>query len=85
LRRLNVTTKSLALIGAVLLFLDFAATAVISAATASYYLAGEVKLPFSPWVGTIFVFVIFTGISLCGARESARVALSVLIFHVCVI
>jgi uncharacterized membrane protein YkvI len=79
---MNVTTKALALIGAVLLLLDFAATSVVSAATASSYLAGEVNLPFPSWVGAVFVFVIFTAISLSGVKESVRVALLVLGFHV---
>jgi hypothetical protein len=80
--RLNVSTKSLALVGAVLLLLDFASTAVVSAATAASYLAGEVALPFPTFVGSIFVFVIFTFISLAGIRTSTRVALATLIFHV---
>ncbi|EKM52801.1 uncharacterized protein PHACADRAFT_212012 [Phanerochaete carnosa HHB-10118-sp] len=44
---LNVSSKTLALIGAALLLLDFSATAVVSAATAMSYLGGEVTLPFS--------------------------------------
>ncbi|KIJ64677.1 hypothetical protein HYDPIDRAFT_111242 [Hydnomerulius pinastri MD-312] len=78
---LNVTTKSVALLGAALLLLDFAATAVVSAATASSYLAGEVAIPFPLYVGTILVLVIFTAVSLAGLRESARVASGVLALH----
>jgi hypothetical protein len=81
-RSINVSTKTLALIGAVLLILDFSATSVVSAATAMSYLAGEVDLPFPPWVGVMFVFVLFTAISLSGVKESARIALAVLTFHV---
>ncbi|KAH7928884.1 hypothetical protein BV22DRAFT_1030277 [Leucogyrophana mollusca] len=79
---LNVSSKALALVGAALLLLDFASTAVISAATASSYLAGEVSLPFPAYVGTIIVFVIFTAISLSGLKESSRIAFGVLALHV---
>ncbi|KDQ56708.1 hypothetical protein JAAARDRAFT_157891 [Jaapia argillacea MUCL 33604] len=78
---LNVSSKSLALVGAALLLLDFAATAVVSAATAATYLAGEVSLPFPPFVGAILVLVIFTLISLSGLKESARIAFAVLALH----
>ncbi|KAI0338562.1 hypothetical protein BDW22DRAFT_1362598 [Trametopsis cervina] len=78
---LHVSSKSFALIGAALLLLDYAATAVVSAATAVSYLEGEVTLPFSVIVGSLLVFVIFTFISLSGLRESARIALGVLSLH----
>lgn len=81
--RLNGSTKAVALVGAALLLLDFAATAVVSAATASSYLAGEVALPFPLYIGALLVFVLFTAVSLMGFRESARVASGVLVFHVC--
>lgn len=80
---LNVSTRGFALIGASLLLLDFASTAVVSAATAATYLAGEVPgLPFPAWVGTVIVLVIFTIVSLMGVQESARIALVVLSFHI---
>ncbi|KAJ3877659.1 AAAP amino acid permease [Lentinula edodes] len=78
---LNISNKSLALLGAALLFLDFASTSVVSAATATSYLAGEVALPFPEFVGTIIVLLIFTVVSLSGMKESARVALCVLTLH----
>ncbi|KAJ7611398.1 amino acid permease-domain-containing protein [Mycena polygramma] len=78
---LNVSRKSLALLGAALLLLDFASTSVVSAATASSYLAGEVTLPFSPLVGAVLVLIIFALVSLTGLKESARLALGVLAFH----
>ncbi|KAG1757388.1 amino acid permease-domain-containing protein [Suillus lakei] len=78
---LNVSTKSVALLGAALLLLDFSATAVVSAATAVSYLAGEVSLPFPVYVGAALVFVLFTFVSLSGLRESARVATGVLAMH----
>ncbi|KAF8843445.1 hypothetical protein BDN67DRAFT_945384 [Paxillus ammoniavirescens] len=78
---LNGSTKSVALLGAALLLLDFAATAVVSAATAISYLAGEIHIPFPLCVGTMFVFILFTAVSLAGLRESARVASGVLALH----
>lgn len=78
---LNVSTKSVALLGAALLLLDFSATAVVSAATAASYLAGEVSLPFPVYVGAALVFVLFTFVSLLGLRESARVATGILAMH----
>lgn len=80
--RLNISTKSLALIGAALLMLDFASTSVISAATAASYLSGEVSLPFPVFVGAACILVIFTLISLTGIKEGARMALVVATFHV---
>ncbi|KAG6840422.1 hypothetical protein C0991_006816 [Blastosporella zonata] len=78
---LNVSSKSFALVGAALLLLDFTSTSVVSAATAASYLAGEVKLPFPEFVGAIIVLVIFMVISLLGMKDSARIALVVLLFH----
>ncbi|KAH9474571.1 hypothetical protein JR316_0013033 [Psilocybe cubensis] len=84
---LNISTKSLALVTAALLLLDFASTAIVSAATAAAYLAGELGsgdsgLPFPTWVGAVLVLVLFTLVSLWGVRESARIALGVLGVHV---
>ncbi|KAE9408697.1 AAAP amino acid permease [Gymnopus androsaceus JB14] len=78
---LNISNKSLAILSAALLCLDFASTSVVSAATAISYLAGEVELPFPEFVGVILILVIFTLVSLSGIKESARVALCVLSFH----
>ncbi|EIW79641.1 AAAP amino acid permease [Coniophora puteana RWD-64-598 SS2] len=84
---LNVSTKFLALISAALLLLDFAATAVVSAATASSYLddaitmSGSRSAPFPIFVGALLILALFMLVSLCGARESARVASGVLVFH----
>ncbi|KAF8128644.1 amino acid permease-domain-containing protein [Boletus edulis] len=78
---LNASTKAVALVGAALLLLDFAATAVVSAATASSYLAGEVAFPFPLYIGALLVFILITAVSLLGLRESARIASGVLTFH----
>jgi len=80
--RLNVSTKKFALISAVLLLLDFAATSVVSAATAASYIASEVSLPFPVIVCTVIVLLVFTVICLSGVKESVRVAFAVLNFHV---
>lgn len=79
---LNVTSKGLALAGAALLILDFASTAAVSAATASSYLAGEVDLPFPVFVGVIIILVLFAFVTLSGVKESARIGLTQLTFHV---
>ncbi|TEB34238.1 amino acid permease [Coprinellus micaceus] len=79
---LNVSTKTLAVVGSSMLVLDFAATSIVSSATAAEYLAGEVSLPFPAWVLAAMVLVLFTIVSLCGVRESARIALTVLSAHV---
>ncbi|KII92394.1 hypothetical protein PLICRDRAFT_172492 [Plicaturopsis crispa FD-325 SS-3] len=79
---LNVSSKSIAMVGAVLLLLDFASTSVVSAGTAASYLGGEVPLPFPSYVFAIMVLVFFTIVSLGGIKESARFAFAVLSFHV---
>ncbi|KAG7451572.1 AAAP amino acid permease [Guyanagaster necrorhizus] len=79
---LNVSTKSFALVGAALLLLDYVSTSVVSAATAAAYLSGEVDLPFPTFVGAIIVLALFTLVSLSGIKESARLALASLSFHV---
>ncbi|KAJ7510645.1 amino acid permease-domain-containing protein [Mycena galericulata] len=79
---LNISRKSLALLGATLLLLNFASTSVVSASTASSYLAGEVVLPFPAFVGAALVLAIFALVSLTGLKESARIAFVVLAFHV---
>ncbi|KAK0205192.1 amino acid permease-domain-containing protein [Desarmillaria ectypa] len=79
---LNISTKSFALVGATLLLLDYVSTSIVSAATAATYLSKEVDLPFPSFVGVIIVLALFTLISLSGIKESARLALVSLSFHV---
>ncbi|KAJ7291814.1 AAAP amino acid permease [Mycena rebaudengoi] len=79
---LNVAGKSLALLGAALLLLDFASTSVVSTATAAAYLSGEVRLPFPEFVAAALLLVAFTLVSLTGLKESARIAFVVLAFHI---
>lgn len=64
------------------MLLDFASTSVVSAATAASYLAGEMTLPFPTFIGALLVLVLFTLISLSGVKESSRIALTLLLFHV---
>ncbi|KIY49872.1 hypothetical protein FISHEDRAFT_40892 [Fistulina hepatica ATCC 64428] len=78
---LNVSVNPVALISATLLLLDFSSTSVVSAATAVAYLTAEVELPFPSFVLVVFVFLLFTAISLSGIKESARLAFGVLSFH----
>ncbi|KAJ7764169.1 amino acid permease-domain-containing protein [Mycena maculata] len=78
---INVTRKSLAIVGAALLLLDFTASSVVSAATAATYLAGEVALPFPTFVAAAVILGIFALVSLSGLKESARLAFVVLAFH----
>ncbi|KAF8209042.1 hypothetical protein K438DRAFT_257226 [Mycena galopus ATCC 62051] len=80
--RLNVSRKSIALLGAGLLLLDFASTSVVSAATASTHLVGEVALPFPPSLGAALVLIIFAVVSFLGLKESARIAFAVLSIHI---
>ncbi|THU77928.1 hypothetical protein K435DRAFT_973734 [Dendrothele bispora CBS 962.96] len=85
---LNVSSKPLALLSASLLLLDFASTSVVSAATAASYLAGELattnsgSLPLPEWTVTVIILVLFMLVSLTGIKESAKVALCVLSFHI---
>ncbi|THH31703.1 hypothetical protein EUX98_g2455 [Antrodiella citrinella] len=79
---LNVSSKWIALVGAAVLLLDFASTAVVSAATAATYLGGEVHLSFPVYVVTLLVLIVFACICLSGLRESARLALMLLTLHI---
>ncbi|EIN12814.1 hypothetical protein PUNSTDRAFT_28714, partial [Punctularia strigosozonata HHB-11173 SS5] len=79
---LHISSKTVALVGATLLLLDFAATSVVSAATAITYVAGEVTLPFPVFAGTALILVFFLAVSMSGLKDSARLALSLLAFHI---
>lgn len=82
---LNVSSKSLATVSAALLLLDFTTISVVSSSTAATYLGGEVTLPFPEFVGAIFMFIILGLVALSGLKESARLALGMLTFHVSVV
>jgi amino acid transporter len=80
---LNTTTKSTAAIAACLSILDYLATCVVSASTASAYLAAEVTLPHSltPFILTIVILVAFSMICLLGLKESSTLTLAIFIMH----
>ncbi|KAF7967052.1 hypothetical protein HWV62_35979 [Athelia sp. TMB] len=78
---LNVSSKSLSIIGAALLLLDFTATTVVSAATTASYISGEVTLPFPAFVIAIFYLVLVGVIPLSGAKGSSRIAIGMLMLH----
>ncbi|KAF7313066.1 AAAP amino acid permease [Mycena kentingensis (nom. inval.)] len=83
---LNVSRKSLALLGAALMLLDFTSTAVVSAATASSYITAELASQHQhsvpPAALTLSILTLFALISLLGLKESARIAAGVLSFHI---
>ncbi|KAF7722268.1 hypothetical protein EC973_003488 [Apophysomyces ossiformis] len=81
---LNTTSKWVASVAACLCILDYLATCVVSASTASAYLAAEVTLPsaITPFIITIIILVGFSLICLLGLRESSSLALSIFTLHV---
>ncbi|KAG2196742.1 hypothetical protein INT47_009633, partial [Mucor saturninus] len=80
---LNSTSKSTAAIAACLSILDYLATCVVSASTASAYLAAEVDLPdrLTPFILTIVILVTFSLICILGLRESSTLTLSIFMLH----
>jgi amino acid transporter len=80
---LNATAKSTAAIAACLSILDYLATCVVSASTASAYLAAEVTLPQSltPFILTIVILVTFSMICFLGLKESSTLTLAIFIMH----
>jgi hypothetical protein len=80
--RLQVSSKTTALVGAALLLLDFTSTVVVSAATAASYIAGEVTLPMPQWTVTILIIVLFLVVAMLGMQEGSRSSLIILAFHV---
>jgi glucan phosphoethanolaminetransferase (alkaline phosphatase superfamily) len=55
---------------------------VVSAGSASGYLAGDVQLPFPKAVLTVILLLVFASICLLGLRESSRVAMGILTIHI---
>ncbi|OAD04682.1 hypothetical protein MUCCIDRAFT_139963, partial [Mucor lusitanicus CBS 277.49] len=80
---LNSTTKTTAAVAACFSILDYLATCVVSASTASAYLAAEVVLPsnLTPFVITIIILIGFSMICLLGLRESSTLTLSIFTMH----
>ncbi|KAI9279789.1 amino acid permease-domain-containing protein [Sporodiniella umbellata] len=80
---LNTTSKVTASVAACLSILDYLATCVVSASTASAYLAAEVTLPekLTPFVLTIVILVVFSLICILGLRESSTLTLTIFTLH----
>ncbi|KAL8293338.1 hypothetical protein RQP46_000039 [Phenoliferia psychrophenolica] len=74
-------SKLLATIGAVITLLDDAVIAVVSAATASSYLAEQGHLPFSYEVLTVIILVGITVLCFSGVRNTAGATSICLIIH----
>lgn len=81
---LNTTSKVTASIAACLSILDYLATCVVSASTASAYLAAEVTLPggLTPFIITIIILIAFSMICILGLRESSTLTLTIFTMHV---
>ncbi|CEP18733.1 hypothetical protein [Parasitella parasitica] len=80
---LNSTTKTTAAVAACFSILDYLATCVVSASTASAYLAAEVALPgtLTPFIVTIIILIGFSMICLLGLRESSTLTLAIFTLH----
>jgi amino acid transporter len=80
---LNSTTKSTAAVAACLSILDYLATCVVSASTASAYLAAEVTLPekLTPFLLTMIILIAFSLICVLGLKESSTLTLSIFTLH----
>lgn len=77
----------MAIFAAALTLLDSAVIPLVSAATASNYLTGEIPsgaagIPFPPFVLVALMILFFVALSLAGVRDSSRMAFSILCFHV---
>jgi len=79
---LNMSRKSLAATLAVIALLDYIATIVVSANTATSYLHTELELPFPLFWLTIIVMIAFAFIYFLGLSETARVAFGIFVFHI---
>jgi hypothetical protein len=81
----NFTSKSIAVVAAAITSLDAITTAVVSAGSAGGYLEGEITLPFPAPLLTVFILILFSCVCLFGIRESSRVALMIMAFHLATI
>ncbi len=83
---LNTTSKSRASIAACLTILSYMATAVISAGEAMHYAANlwnqfGTAYEFPVVTATMLLLLAFTGITIMGISESARVAIGIFVTH----
>lgn len=77
---LNTTSKRLASMAACLTILSYMATAVISASEAIHYTHSLIEaIPVIP--ATVGLLVVFTGLTILGIGESARVAVVIFLIH----
>jgi amino acid transporter len=79
---LNSTSKFAAALAACMTILSYIATAVISSKTAVEYLH-SISPTFGVIEGTIIVLGVFAVLAIIGITESAVVALTIFIFHIC--
>lgn len=77
---LNGTSKTFAAVAGVMTILSYVATAVISAKIGVEYLGTIVKLPVIPV--TIALLFGFALLVISGLKDSAKVALSIFVFHI---
>jgi amino acid transporter len=87
----NFGPKSLAVVAAAVTSLDAITTvydlfsrliqAIVSAGSAGGYLAGEINLPFPDALLAVFILILFSGICMLGIRESSKIALTIMAFH----
>ncbi len=79
---LNSTSKFAAALAVCMTILSYIATAVISSKTAVEYLH-SISPTFGVIEGTIIVLGVFAVLAIIGITESAVVALTIFIFHIC--
>lgn len=77
---LNGTSKTIAACAGVITFITYISTAVISAKTAVEYVHTVLPLPIIG--GTLVVLATFGLLTISGIKDSAKVALSIFIFHI---
>eukprot|EP00052_Salpingoeca_macrocollata_P022301 m.193501 g.193501 ORF g.193501 m.193501 type:complete len:676 (-) comp21766_c0_seq6:54-2081(-) len=80
---LNTSTKAVAGLAASLSLISYIATCVVSASVAVHYL-GEVWSGINQSLGTCLLIIFFAVLSFCGVKDSARVACTIFIMHMCV-
>jgi amino acid transporter len=80
---LQVSSKTLALVGAAVTLLDAIATSMVSAATATAYIDGEfTSIPVPTAVLSIIILLGITCIALFRTRDSTTVTLAFTVIHV---
>ena len=81
----TTTSKSISIFAAAIMLLDFASTAVVSAASAATYIRGEFgTFPFQEHWLAVMIIVFFAVVSLLGIKESTGVASGIFSMHLIV-